>query len=90
MAEAKSIEALSVMFTAGVAVGALVSSGAPWLLPAILLPAVSLAVFSSPLLRRSKAGPAVQQKIGGDIGETVCELFASGKNDGHGLSGDTA
>ena len=59
MAEAKSIEALSVMFTAGVAVGALVSSGAPWLLPAILLPAVSLAVFSSPLLRRSKAGPAV-------------------------------
>ena len=59
MAEAKSIEALSVMFTAGVAVGAAVSQHSPWILPAILLPIVSLPVFCGPALRRSKAGPPV-------------------------------
>ena len=59
MAEAKSIEALSVMFTAGVAVGAAVSPGAPWVLPAILLPIVSLPVFCAPWLRRVKAGSPI-------------------------------
>lgn len=59
MAEAKSIEALSVMFTAGVAVGAFVSSGASWALPAILLPVVSLPVFCAPLLRRIKSGSPI-------------------------------
>ena len=59
MAEAKSIEALSVMFTAGVAVGAFVSSGAPWILPAILLPVVSVPVFYGPALRRIKSGSTI-------------------------------
>ena len=59
MAEAKSIEALSVMFTAGVAVGATVSSAAPWFLPAILLPIVSAPVFCFPVLRRVKAGSPI-------------------------------
>ena len=59
MAEAKSIEALSVMFTAGVAVGAFVSSGAPWILPAILLPVVSVPVFCGPALRRIKSGSPI-------------------------------
>lgn len=59
MAEAKSIEALSVMFTAGVAVGAFVSSGTPWILPAILLPVVSVPVFYGPALRRIKSGSPI-------------------------------
>lgn len=59
MAEAKSIEALSVMFTAGVAVGAVVSQNSPWILPAILLPIVSVPVFCGPALRRIKAGPPI-------------------------------
>lgn len=59
MAEAKSIEALSVMFTAGVAVGISVSQGASWVLPAIMLPIVSVPVFCTPVLRRIKAGSPI-------------------------------
>ena len=59
MADGKSIEALSVMFTAGVAVGATVSQAAPWVLPAILLPLVSVPVFCAPRIRLSKAGPGI-------------------------------
>ena len=59
MAEAKSIEALSVMFTAGVAVGAIVSHYSPWILPAILLPIASIPVFCAPVMRKSKAGPSL-------------------------------
>ncbi|MBQ9410225.1 MAG: ComEC/Rec2 family competence protein [Bacteroidales bacterium] len=59
MVEAKSIEALSVTFTAGVAAGALFSAAVPSVLPAILLPVASLPVFLAPVIRRSKAGPAL-------------------------------
>ena len=45
MADAKSIEALSVMFTLGVAAGTTVSAGAPWALPGLVLPLVSLPFF---------------------------------------------
>ena len=55
MTEAKSIEALSVMFTAGVAAGAMVSAVSSWAVPAILLPIASIPVFCSRSLRRSKA-----------------------------------
>ena len=57
MDRAKSIEALSVMFTAGVAAGTAVSAAASWAAPAALLPIASVPFFLWPVLRRSKAGP---------------------------------
>lgn len=45
MADAKSIEALSAVFTAGVAAGTGVSAGAPWALSGLLLPLVALPFF---------------------------------------------
>ena len=56
MDRAKSIEALSVMFTAGVAAGTAVSAAASWAAPAMLLPIASVPFFLWPVLRRSKAG----------------------------------
>lgn len=57
MDRAKSIEALSVMFTAGVAAGTAVSAAASWAAPALLLPIAAVPFFLWPVLRRSKAGP---------------------------------
>ena len=59
MAETKSIEAVSVMFTAGVAAGVFLSASFPWSLPTILLPIISLPVFCGPIIRRAKAGPTL-------------------------------
>lgn len=59
MAGAKTIEALSLTFTAGVAAGVFLGAAGLWALPAILLPIVSVPVFCAHRLRCSKAGPGI-------------------------------